>query len=129
MKCGKICFECDRKKEEKKKGIRTLTAVNDALFDILESESDDKYYLLIDSKRWAEEPAFIICSGPFAKLGVHSWTVYMGRGLVDWTVKTHKAAKAKILWVISKSRKPITKVKHVNHKGKTHIISLEKVKK
>ena len=93
--------------------------LSNTLFDLLESEADDKYYLpSIEGEGWSELPALIICSGPYAKLGVTSWTVYMGRGLADWTFKTQKQAQAKVMEVISKSKKPILTVKHVNFHGR-----------
>jgi len=97
-------------------------AMEKALFGILESEADDKYYLWIEEEnKFAEEPAFIICSGAFAKLGKHSFTVYMGHGLADWTFKKHAEAQSKVLECISKSKKPFRSFKHLNHKGKVTI--------
>ena len=99
----------------------------DALFDVLEGEAEDKYFLWKDNEsRWAEMPAIIIGSGPFAKLGLHSYTVYFGRGLADWTFKTHHEAEAKALEVLesAKSVKPF-KVKHVSHKGREKILVIE----
>lgn len=47
-----------------------MSALQEALFDILESEAIDKYYLYKhDIKGFANSPAFIICTGYFAKAG------------------------------------------------------------
>jgi hypothetical protein len=101
--------------------------LSDALFDILESEADDKYYLPnVEGEGWSKKPAFIICSGPYAKLGKSSWTVYMGRGIADWTFKTQKQAQVKVFEVISKAKKPICQIKHLNfHDRKEKILDLE----
>jgi len=89
--------------------------LSEVLFDLLESEADDKYFLPnVEGEGWSKKPAFIICSGPYAKLGTTSWTVYMGRGLGDWTFKTHKQAQLKVMEIISKAKKPISQVKHLN---------------
>jgi hypothetical protein len=104
--------------------------VSNALFDILESEATDKYYLpSIDNEGWSKEPTFIICTSMYAKLGTSSWTAYMGRGLMDWTFKTQKRAQAQVLDAISKSKKPITQVKWINSHNKTKILSIQQVKK
>jgi hypothetical protein len=100
--------------------------LSDTLFDLLESEADDKYYLPnVEKEGWLEKPAFIICSGMYAKLGTSSWTVYMGRGLADWTFRTQKQARTKVIEVISKAKKPILKVKHTNfHERKEKILDV-----
>ena len=104
-----------------------MAAISNALFDILESEADYKYYLPnIDDNGFAAEPAFIICTGQFSKMGTKSWTVYMGRGLMDWTVKTEKEAKAQVLQAISKSKRPIAQVKQINRKDKIKILQIER---
>jgi hypothetical protein len=102
-----------------------MSAITNSLFEILESEAEDKYFLMKDNA-WAEIPAIIIGSGPFAKLGIDSYTVYFGRGLADWTFKTQKAAKAKAIAVLSHAKivKPF-KVKHVNHRGKEDIFVIQ----
>lgn len=102
-----------------------MNAVQEALFDILESEADYKYYLWIaEESKWAEEPAFLICSGAFAKWGKRSHTVYFGNGLADWTFKTEKETKDKVFSAISKAKTKFEKVKQVNHKGKVKILSI-----
>ena len=100
--------------------------LSETLFDLLESEADGKYYLPnVEGEGWSEKPAFIICSGPYAKLGKTSWTVYMGRGLADWTFKTQKQAKNKVMEVILKAKKPILQVKHLNfHDRKEKILNV-----
>jgi len=99
-----------------------------ALFDILEHEAEYKYYLPVNGE-FAEEPALIICHGVFAKLGKTSWTVYFGRGIADWTFGTLREAQAKVLEIISKMRKPITKVKQVDRRGRIKIINLGEAEK
>lgn len=99
-----------------------MSAFQEALFDVLELEAVDKYYLYKeDSKDFAKIPAFIICTGYFAKEGTSSFTVYMGRGIADWTFKRYSNAKAKVLEAISKSDLQTKSFKVVHLRGKPKI--------
>lgn len=99
-----------------------MSVLQEALFDILESEAIDKYYLYKhDIKGFANSPAFIICTGYFAKAGTRSYTVYMGRGIADWTFKRYSDAKAKVLEAINKSNLQVKSFKVVHLRGKPKI--------
>jgi hypothetical protein len=102
-----------------------MSALQETLFDVLELEAIDKYYLYKDDiKDFAKSPAFIICTGYFAKMGKSSYTVYMGRGIADWTFKRYSDAKAKVLEAISKSNLQTKSFKVIHLRGKPKIYDL-----
>ena len=103
-----------------------MSALSEALFDVLDGEANHKYFLWkTDEGTWAKFPAIIICSGPFAKLGIHSWSVYFGRGIADWTVKNEKQARMLAMEILEKSKieRPF-RVKHVFRSGREEILNI-----
>src|SRR3990172_8716669 len=83
----------------------TDLAIEDTLWEILESEAGAKYYLWKkDKMQYASRPAVIVCTG----IGLASdhkkgdwYTVYFGAGIAHWSAKNFKQAKIKAEEVLS----------------------------
>ena len=96
--------------------------MQDALFGLMESESELKYYLKKTGHLgYADKPAVIVATGmwlaPDHKKG-EWYTVYFGTGIEHWNVKTIKQAKEKVAEILGHYPNP---VKMVDKFGKSHL--------
>jgi hypothetical protein len=88
-----------------------------ALWDIVELEAVEKYYIWSDKeKRFAEKPAITINTGftlaPDAK-AIENYTVYFGEGLGHWNFKSIKKAHVKIGEILTGRRAQVATKKGV----------------
>ena len=88
-----------------------------ALWDIVEMEAIEKYYLWKDSEhRFAEKPAITLNSG-FTAVGKERYTLYFGNGLGHWNFTSVMKAHRKVGELL-KGRK----AKVVTRKGDERIV-------
>ena len=87
------------------------------LWDLVESEADEKYFL--DTyKKDAELPAILVI-GPYSPFSFGSrWTVFLGRGIGHWFFRSKKGAIEQVMKII-RSAKFKVYPRMVTRQGKT----------
>jgi hypothetical protein len=88
-----------------------------ALWDIVEMEAIEKYYLWKDSEqKFAEKPAITLNTG-FTSVGKERYTLYFGNGLGHWGFTSVPKAHLKVGEILKGK-----KAKVVDRKGKVRVV-------
>jgi len=91
------------------------------LWDLIESEADEKYYL--DRYEENAELAAIMVLGPYSPFSESgSWVVYFGDGIAKWKFRTHKEADAKVMEIIRSTKSEVW-VRKVEKNGRTRYLN------
>lgn len=93
-----------------------------ALWDIVEMEAIEKYYLWKDSEhRFAEKPAITLNTG-FTAVGKERYTLYFGNGIAHWNFTSVPKAHLKVGEILKGK-----KAKVVTRKGDARIVQYKNV--